>query len=634
MRSQARWIAGCALATALAGGRASAMRETPVQQSDHAAKRDVDTHHLFTPPASQTQWKARRKELREQLMLHTGLWPEPKRTPLKPVVTGHIEGDGYTVESVAIETFPGFRLCGSLYRPRGRKGPFPAIANPHGHWPNGRLQVEPDVPKAPPAPGAQGQGKANLPAIGANLARQGFVVFAYDMVGYNDTDQASHNLPGSAEAWGHGVSLLGLQTWNSLRVVDYLCSLPDVDKARIGATGASGGGTQTFLLAALDDRIKVSVPVNMVSAHMQGGCLCENGPALRIGTDNVEIAALFAPKPQLLVACTGDWTANVPTEEWPALRSVYSLYGAADRTAYVQLNYGHNYNIESREAMYAWFGRWLLGDENRDHFREAPLSFDTAAMRTWRSGVAKPTSGPQGNAAVLRALIERSEAQAPAPPTDAAALAAYRKRMAPAFRRLLSLPEPAPTSAGRTAGGAVLLVTEAGSAAEAAGVVADIRAKRGNAATELLELPAVAATAADLWGAYSLCYNRTPAAEAAIRIIRAASDLRSHTGKRVRVVALRGAGPAALLARAASPDIAECAADLQGADGSYASALRGSYVPCLQQIGGLPAAVAASGGKLSLGGAEGLDWLDRLAPLLCGSLKRTAAPLTAADVAR
>ncbi len=634
MLSQARWIAAFVLTTAPAAGHASAARETPVQQSDHAAKRDVDTHHLFTTPGTQAQWKSRRKELRSQLMLNTGLWPEPKRTPLKPIVTGHIEGDGYTVESVAIETLPGFRLCGSLYRPRGRKGPFPAIANPHGHWANGRLQVEPDVPKAPPAPGAQGQGKANLPAIGANLARQGFVVFAYDMVGYNDTSQSDHKLAGSPEAWLRGVSLLGLQTWNSLRAVDYLCSLPDVDKERIGATGASGGGTQTFLLAALDDRIKVSVPVNMVSAHMQGGCLCENGPALRIGTDNVEIAALFAPKPQLLVACTGDWTSNVPTEEWPALRSVYALYGAADRTAYVQFNYGHNYNIESREAMYAWFGKWLQGDENRDHFREAPLTFDTAAMRTWRTGVAKPTAGPQGNAAVLQALTERSEALAPAPPTDATALAAYRKRMAPPFRRLLSLPEPASSAAGRTAGGPLLLVTEAGSVAEAADVVAAIRAKGAGAAAEVLDLPAVAAREPEIWGAYSLCYNRTPAAEAASRIIQAASDLRAHTGKRVRVVALRGAGPAALLARAASPDIAECAADVEGCDGSYASALRGSYVPCLEQIGGLPAAVAASGGKLTLGGAQGLDWVDRLAPLLGGSLKRTAGPLTAADVAR
>src|SRR5207302_5943255 len=128
-----------------------------------------------------------------------------------------------------------------------------------------------------------------------------------------------------------------------------------------------------------------AVTVNMDSAYLQGGCRCENGPGLRVGSDNVEIGAMMAPKPLLLVAATGDWTKNVPNEEWPAIKKVYDLYGAGDKTAVVQFNYGHNYNIESREAMYTWFGKWLLNDPNPAHFKEKPFEVDLNAMRVWNA---------------------------------------------------------------------------------------------------------------------------------------------------------------------------------------------------------------------------------------------------------
>src|SRR5258708_4657571 len=342
--------------------------------------RNLDTHHIFTPPSDLAAWKARTKEIREQILFSAGLLPMPEKTPLHPIVTAKIDGPDYTVENVALETRPGFYLCGNLYRPKGKPGKHPGIVNPHGHWENGRLEMQPDVPKAPAAPGKQGAGRGNLVAIGVNLARQGHVVFAYDMIGYNDTNQVDHKFAGNLKPWLWGVSILGLQLWNSIRVVDYLQSLPDVDKNRIGATGASGGGSQTFLLAAVDDRVKVSVPVNMVSAYMQGGCLCENAPGLRVGSDNVEVSAAFAPRPQLLVSCTGDWTSKVPVEEWPAVKKVYDLYGAGNKTAVVQFNYQHNYNVESREVMYAFFGKWFLNDPNAEHFRERPFEVDVKAM--------------------------------------------------------------------------------------------------------------------------------------------------------------------------------------------------------------------------------------------------------------
>jgi hypothetical protein len=124
-------------------------------------------------------------------------------------------------------------------------------------------------------------------------------------------------------------------------------------------TGESGGGTQTFLASAVDSRIAVSVPVNMISLHMQGGCLCENPPGLRLETTNVEIAATIAPRPLLMISATGDWTNETLELEYPAVRSIYGLLDAPDRVRAVRITAEHNYNKESREAMYAWMARWL-----------------------------------------------------------------------------------------------------------------------------------------------------------------------------------------------------------------------------------------------------------------------------------
>ena len=144
----------------------------------------------------------------------------------------------------------------------------------------------------------------------------------------------------------------------------------------LGCTGASGGGTQTFILTAVDERIKVSAPVNMISATMQGGCLCENAPNLRLDVSNIEIGALMAPRPLLLVSATGDWTVNTPTVEYPAIRSIYAHFNAEDKVHQVQVDAEHNYNQESREAVYAWFAKWFLEAEDASTFKEVPFQVE------------------------------------------------------------------------------------------------------------------------------------------------------------------------------------------------------------------------------------------------------------------
>jgi hypothetical protein len=298
----------------------------------------------FDPPrfTSLDAWAPRAAYIRQHILSSAGLVPMPDKTPLRPVVFDDVKHADYIVSKVYFESLPGFFVTGNLYRPAG-EGPFPAILSPHGHWANGRLENT-----------AINSGPGR--AIG--LARQGFVVFTHDMIGYNDSRQLPHTFGGRREnLWG--LSLSGLQLWNSIRSLDFLETLPYVRRGGFGVTGESGGGTQTFLLAAVDDRVAVAAPVNMISLHMQGGCLCENLPGLRLDTTNVEIAAAIAPRPLLMVSATGDWTAETLEVEYPAVRGIYELFDAASRVHAIRVNAEHNYNKESREAMYAWMARWM-----------------------------------------------------------------------------------------------------------------------------------------------------------------------------------------------------------------------------------------------------------------------------------
>jgi dienelactone hydrolase len=577
--------------------------------------RNLNTYHLFQPPATRKEWEVRVRSLRRQILFSAGLWPMPPKTPLHPRITGRVEAADFIVENVAIETFPGFYLCGNLYRPKGKKGKHPAIVNPHGHWANGRLEMEEDVPLAEPPPKEPAPGRANLTAIGVNLARQGFVVFAYDMVGYNDTKQISHGFAGNLRAWLWNISLMGLQLWNSIRVVDYLESLPDVDKRRIGATGASGGGTQTFLLCAVDPRIKAAVPVNMISAHMQGGCLCENGPGLRLGTDNVEIGAMMAPRPLLLICATGDWTKHNPTEEWPAIKKVYDLYGAGGKTAVKQFNYGHNYNIESREAMYAWFGRWLMNDPHPQHFREKPFALDPHSLRVWNEQNPLP-SHALDEPALIRYLQDMAEKQLAALwPKDERSLRTFRKFMAPMLALSLGVHTPRPTkTAARDQTGHhrtfsntpnLLIVTVKGDEA-ASHLLERLKAllTHRNCPFRWLELDPIQMGPEQLWQDFFTTYNRTPLGDRVQRILDELEALgASHRARRaLRVVGLGKAGLWTLLARALSsvegPLVAEVARFAREEDQAYIADL---YAPGLRRVGDVQtAALLVAPGPLAL----------------------------------
>ena len=400
--------------------------------------RDQNTPREFPTITTLAQWKERAAEIRQQILVSSGLWPLSEKTPLHPVIFGKLVRDGYSIEKVYFQTYPGFYLAGNLYRPVGKgkgKGPFPAIINPHGHWENGRLVDAKDC---------------SIPGRCINFARQGMIAFSYDMVGYNDTHfpesptngpfykihrDFATNDPANL-LWS--ISLMGLQTWNSIRALDFVESLPDVDSHRLACTGASGAGTQTFILGAVDDRLAAQAPVVMVSHSMQGGCGCEIMPGLRVEFSNMEIAAAAAPRPQIMVGASGDWTKTMMTLEGPAVAHIYDLFKTPENLRYVRFDFPHNYNQTSREAVYQWFDKSLLSKADAPVKEVVFQKEPDQDLRVFPDGKLPPDALSQQD--LIKSLKKLHQRQLESlQPKDVKSLEKYKKIIEPAWRRTMHL---------------------------------------------------------------------------------------------------------------------------------------------------------------------------------------------------
>ena len=331
-----------------------------------AGAADIDHPHRFDPAKypDRAAWERRRDFLRHQVLVAQGLWPMPEKTPLAPVVHGKIEREGYTIEKVFFASLPGHYVTGNLYRPTGRDGKRPVVLMPYGHWPNGRFIWRDDAGVKKDLDGGAEQdpvaARSPLQANCVQLARMGAVVFHYDMVGYGDNKPIVHREGfNDAEATLRLQSQMGLQTWNSIRALDFVLSLPEVDAARVAVAGSSGGGTQSIGLAAVEpERVAVSFPMVMISMNMQGGCVCENAPLNRVFTNNVELACLFAPKPQG-AAAANDWTHDFVSRGLPEMKAIYRLFDAEANVEGEHFNFGHNHNLHSRRMQYRFLNKHL-----------------------------------------------------------------------------------------------------------------------------------------------------------------------------------------------------------------------------------------------------------------------------------
>ena len=285
-------------------------------------------------------WIKRADEIRAHILQSTGLSPIPEKCPLNPILGKRRIFNDYQVQNVAFECLPGVYVTGSLYSPIKMAKEPAGILSPHGHWPNR---------------GDYGRYRPDVQKRCAAMARMGAVVFSFDMVGYGQLAEFG---------WKHKhPQTMKLQIWNSIRAVDFLISL-GVDSTRIGCTGASGGGTQTFHLTAVDPRIRVSVPVVMVSNRHFGGCVCELGMPIHADqdfvTNNVEIAACIAPDPLLLVSVGTDATETTPDIEFPIIQYIYQLFGRLENVENAHLpNDDHGYDYNKRAVVYPFLAKHL-----------------------------------------------------------------------------------------------------------------------------------------------------------------------------------------------------------------------------------------------------------------------------------
>ncbi|MEJ6981406.1 DUF4974 domain-containing protein [Pedobacter sp. P351] len=298
--------------------------KTPLQ-----GKQQLDFLSLYYNDTA--SWEKRRAELKSCMWEALQLSPMPAKPKSKPFTSNKRTFDGYTVENVALEVLPGLYVSGSLYQPLNSKGKIPVILNPDGHFGDGRY-------------------RADAQYRCAMQARMGAMAFSYDLFAWGES-LLQFKTEDHRRALAQTIQFL-----NSERILDWMLSLKNADPKRVAITGGSGGGSQTMLVTALDNRITLSVPVVMLSSYHSGGCPCESGMGVHLcggGTNNVEIAAMAAPRPQLAISDGKDWTQQVPEVEFPFVKRIYSFYGKADAVQNVHLaSEGHDYGINKRLALY------------------------------------------------------------------------------------------------------------------------------------------------------------------------------------------------------------------------------------------------------------------------------------------
>ena len=287
--------------------------------------------NLATKYHDKASWEKRKATIKPELYEALMLSPLPAKVTSKPIITAKRIFDGYSVENIALEILPGVWINGSLYKPLNVKGKIPLVLSPDGHWEKQRYRPDCQIRCA-------------------TIARMGAMAFSYDLFAWGES-----MLQFKYE--DHRRSLAQtVQTLGGIRILDYFSALKETDTSRVGISGGSGAGSHSILMTAIDDRIKLSAPVVAMSSYFYGGCPCESGMPIHQcggGTDNVELAAMAAPRPQLLVSDGGDWTAHTPEHDFPYLQKMYGFYGLANKVENVHLpEEKHDFGINKRIALY------------------------------------------------------------------------------------------------------------------------------------------------------------------------------------------------------------------------------------------------------------------------------------------
>ena len=306
-------------------------------------------------------WKAKREVYRRQLFEMLGLDPLPEKTDLKPVITGKVEHEQFTVENIHYQSKPGLYVTGNLYVPKGLEKPAPTILYVCGH----SVGIK---------NGIRYGNKAPYQHHPAWFARHGYVCFVIDTVHRGEIEGIHHGTYRYKMWWwnSRGYTSAGLEAWNAIRALDYLQTRKEVDKNRFGVTGISGGGAYSWWLAALDDRIKAAVPVagitdlqnHIVDGCVEGHCDC----MYLVNTyrwDYPLVAALVAPRPLLISNSDKDtiFPLDGVLRLHEKVRRIYRLYNAGKNLGLHITEGPHKDTQQTRVHTFSWFNRFLKGED-------------------------------------------------------------------------------------------------------------------------------------------------------------------------------------------------------------------------------------------------------------------------------
>jgi len=381
-------------------------------------------------------WEKGRPELRRQFLDMMGLHPLPPRTPLNAVVTGTTDGGTFTVERLHFQSMPGLYVTANLYLPNQRNGRLPTILYVCGH---GNVVVD----------GVSFGSKVHYQYHPAWFAANGYACLILDTVELAEIRGDHHGTHGAKMWWwqSRGYTPAGVELWNAMRALDYLETRTEVDAARIGLTGRSGGGATSWWVAAADERVKAVVPVAGIAdlhAHLieapaprladgviAGHCDCMY-PVNTFRWDFAQVAALIAPRPLLLG--NSDKDDIFPVEGYRRLadkaRKVYDLYGAGDKFQLLETTGPHSDTPELHRGINAWMARWLKNDTTEQPAPDLTKRFLPAQLKVFDK-----LPEPRRNEVIHETFVPAAKFE---PPADAEKLKAWWADRQPKLKAALA----------------------------------------------------------------------------------------------------------------------------------------------------------------------------------------------------
>ena len=351
---------------------------------------------------SPDDWLKQRATYVEQLQEMLGLNPMPEKTPLMPQITGKVEHDEFTVENIHFQSRPGLYVTGNLYVPKQRDEKLPAILYVCGH---GAVKEN----------GVSFGNKVHYHHHGSWFARNGYVCLTIDTLQLGEIEGIHHGTYRYGLWWwlNRGYTPAGVEAWNCIRALDYLQSREEVDGERLGVTGRSGGGAYSWWIAALDQRIKVAVPVagitdmrnHVVDGTVEGHCDC----MFMVNTyqwDYPMVAALVAPRPLLISNTDNDgiFPLDGVYRTFVKTKQIYDLLGASDQISLHITAGPHKDTQELRVHAFRWFNHYLKGDDALIE-KAAHKYFEPSELQVFKDG----NPDTERNSAISHSFVKQSD---------------------------------------------------------------------------------------------------------------------------------------------------------------------------------------------------------------------------------